>query len=845
MRLRRAALVLLASLISFDANAIRFNNNVAPYQSDFRGVNAVHMGFCYLPELASYGMTTALCAEEAARASRSGSRMARTWLDVTWACPSYWAGGCDWNSTKMTAFYSWLSDMRSYGINVAVTTGWHFAGNVCAVSDGVIPTCTPSASDENSWKAWVSEVLNQIINVRGYTNVNAAHFFTEPNVSPAGIPGGYTAVEYYEYLVGIAKAQIVADDAGRTPILPRVTIVGPSEFSFTTDTWTEHIVANAPTLVGTFAAHSYCNTPNYTPLGLVGNNCAEYAGWNSMFANWVGDAAPKPLWVDETGAALTQGDYSEYRMTGDYGWQLVRLLNGHMEAGAQSTFVWMLQDQRWTGTAGYYQHWGMCGWMGDTTTCSPSFSAVSILANLTGDGGADLYRAGNVTIGVHGTGVTIPYGARNCNDTAGCMSFVLINEGTAIGSSVQFQKKLPATGSTSTRRPWYRYVFNGEAPPRPMPGNPSYLVPWDMRFTDVRTIIPATTIPGHSVVVYSTINLAEPLSVNQSVNATATASSSSFGKASNVADGNASRVLSTLSSWSPTASGNVTLTWTSSVSMNRIELAFAGTSDPIVYATYADTTHPTVPDTYTVQYWNGSTYVDFVPAINVSSNTQVQRTHTFANVSTTRVRFTNAGAAALNELGVYNDPSPPDTALGHYGYTDNTSNPKSAYERISTTGVTFQSGDVIQYDVRLLDRKAGMGAIDVTVDAGCAGAFSTLGSAWKDQNNVNGDPVSDLSGYAYGTWFTRSLVVPACAVGRTSTAWMLATARNDRVCTSNDSPCTAGTYYGAPGTTFYDNIVVRRGGATVATIYADGAPSTIVLSSKSRYPTSDVFVMPR
>lgn len=52
---------------------------------------------------------------------------------------------------------------------------------------------------------------------------------------------------------------------------------------------------------------------------------------------------------------------------------------------------------------------------------------------------------------------------------------------------------------------------------------------------------------------------------------------------------------------------------------------------------------------YTIQYWNGSTYVDFSTAINVTLNTQESRSHEFTSVNTTKIRLIITGTMTANE----------------------------------------------------------------------------------------------------------------------------------------------------------------------------------------------------
>jgi hypothetical protein len=52
---------------------------------------------------------------------------------------------------------------------------------------------------------------------------------------------------------------------------------------------------------------------------------------------------------------------------------------------------------------------------------------------------------------------------------------------------------------------------------------------------------------------------------------------------------------------------------------------------------------------YTVQYWNGSAYVNFSTPINVSGNTESTTSHSFTAVETTKVKLIITGTMTANE----------------------------------------------------------------------------------------------------------------------------------------------------------------------------------------------------
>lgn len=147
--------------------------------------------------------------------------------------------------------------------------------------------------------------------------------------------------------------------------------------------------------------------------------------------------------------------------------------------------------------------------------------------------------------------------------------------------------------------------------------------------------------------------------------------------------------------------------------------------------------------------------------------------------------------------------------------TDSTAgNDKYYYQRISEQPFTFQAGDIIKYDVKLLTNLPNIGGIDIINFDGTR--FKDVD--WFDQNNISGRTTNvDLTAKANNEWYTRWLTVPAAMVGKTSRYWELGF--------ENDSPS---TLFQA----MYDNIYVIRGGNIVLTIYKNNYPDTYVAATE-------------
>lgn len=173
------------------------------------------------------------------------------------------------------------------------------------------------------------------------------------------------------------------------------------------------------------------------------------------------------------------------------------------------------------------------------------------------------------------------------------------------------------------------------------------------------------------------------------------------------------------------------------------------------------------------------------------------------------------GQMAIQELGVWTV----NEALKLSEMTDSSwTGDKYYYRSISNQGFTFQAGDVIAYDVKLLTNDTYIGGIDIQNTDGTV--FKT--ATWQDQNGITGTPYCDLRSVAYGKWYHREMTIPASMVGKTASTWMLAF-ENDSVSKLFQAE--------------YSNIIVKRAGSTVLTVYKSGSPAANTLVRSNLYST--------
>ena len=152
---------------------------------------------------------------------------------------------------------------------------------------------------------------------------------------------------------------------------------------------------------------------------------------------------------------------------------------------------------------------------------------------------------------------------------------------------------------------------------------------------------------------------------------------------------------------------------------------------------------------------------------------------------------------SCNELEVYNDGT--SGASGDcikLTVTNDSNTSHYYYNKFSTASYTFQPGDYIEYDVKLLNNMAGSGGVDCKATDGTN--LRDM-SCWMDQNSINGHPAADITSNAYGTWYHRKLAIPSTFIGKTASYWDIAGDNN-----------VASTTFSA----IYDNIVITDGSDT-------------------------------
>ena len=444
-------------------------------QADFLGVNATYHGFAFMPEQTARGMSDAERQLEFERVSRLGLNIARTWYRPDWAYGDSLANIVDWNSEKMTAFYRWLDAMKTRNVDVALQAGWWFTRDTYYGSPVPVP-----ARDIDLYTRWVSESLHQIITARGFDNVRYLMLFTEPTSYESGIvPQDETQWSYYVKVVKALHQRLLV--AGQRSL---VRLVGPNN-AFQGVHLAE-AVAELDGVIDIYSGHDY-NQPGY-------------AEWFSVCQAMQQKVTPtgKPFWLDEYGL-----QNETQRQQPDYGNYLAQAVAASLNAGNQSSFLWLLFDQQYvsndassvqtvTNTDSFYggvHRWGVWKWPYDTLELPqqpyPHWYAFSLLSRYLGG------RSGSRTLAAQGSAGVVAAATR---PAGGELTILLVNITTQEQPvEVHFDRPL--------NRTLYRFMYV----PDDIHVDPSgQMIGYnrvDERVQDSFT----DELPAHAVVLYTTL----------------------------------------------------------------------------------------------------------------------------------------------------------------------------------------------------------------------------------------------------------------------------------------------------------------------------------------------------
>lgn len=366
-------------------------------QDNWLGVNGVYHGYAYQPDSGQREYTEAQAQTEFDRLGSMRFHIARTYYNYEYAKHAQWF---DWESDRMQAFYRWLEQMQQRGVDVALQAGWWLPGDLTntsyPASFAISPFATKMTWSEKveAWAEWVSESLYQMIEVRGFTNIQYVLLFTEPNYASGDLPKDCDSLR--QAWLDCAEAlhkRLVAD--GRRDW---VQLVGPNEGSTTTSDMVYWAAKNADDYLDVYSSHAYL-----FDLAADRDLYPDFYRWMKTGLT-VMRSTGKPYWFDEYGLSSAKDqlptDMELLRYNdGLYGKYIALINAAALNLGVQTTLIWTVFDQQWpsnntTARDCWYEgehRWGVAPTLRQSETPYPCYYAFSLLSRYLGGEGTRVF----------------------------------------------------------------------------------------------------------------------------------------------------------------------------------------------------------------------------------------------------------------------------------------------------------------------------------------------------------------------------------------------------------------------------------------------------------------------
>lgn len=231
--------------------SLKINNNNC-IQEHFHGVGGIYHAYTFREDYPEKQYTEEECDIELERVKNMELKIARTHFDLM----AYKDGKWDWECSEMQALYKWLGKMQEFGVEVALNAAWWISGHVFSNIDSPLYDKNPKMAARN-YGNWVSEVVHQLIELRGFTNIKYLIILTEPNDGCWTLSNerddlpGYRA---YELCMRAADRQLRADKRRSL-----VKLVGPNVGvpDFGNSTMLEWATKNLDDSIDIYSSHTY------------------------------------------------------------------------------------------------------------------------------------------------------------------------------------------------------------------------------------------------------------------------------------------------------------------------------------------------------------------------------------------------------------------------------------------------------------------------------------------------------------------------------------------------------------------------------------------------------------
>jgi hypothetical protein len=341
---------------------------------DFLGLSAVYHGFARFPEIIAAGFTDSDRELEYGFVQSSNIKIARTMFLPAYNCADIY-GPYDMQNPRMQAFTDWCADMKRIGVDIAIQSAWHYSRDTYFGHDKPDPEKDPPAFAD-----WVCQSLDYLIRERQLDNIKYMFLFTEPTGYSSGItPDGYDIWTYYVKICNILNDKLKAYG-----LRDKIKLVGPNNSGG--GTHLAEALRDLDGVIDIYTGHDY--------------NHVSFGSWVHMARRMKSVVGPKPFWMDEYGMQL-----EIFRQTPEYGTYLASIIAASIQAGHQTSLIWILTDQLYAGwrydyenidftdannTDSFHQgvhRWGLTRWRRDTDVSAntvipyPAWYAFKLISN--------------------------------------------------------------------------------------------------------------------------------------------------------------------------------------------------------------------------------------------------------------------------------------------------------------------------------------------------------------------------------------------------------------------------------------------------------------------------------
>lgn len=353
-------------------------NSKKPIMKNFRGASStVYHGFAYMPDKYNRQYTEEMAQLEFDRLAAANMKYARTQFRSQWAWDA--TKKCyNWDTDRMKAFYKYCKEMDKRGINIILTTGWHFDtpilakkqngvivgynyiyginecqyiyGNEPGVDNlyGELDGYDFTGLDEDQIRIrkiglrlgeWARQAIVEM-RKRGINNISHVLVFVEPSSqgSKESGPEGPSAAELANCVTGYKMA------FRKDNLTNDILIMGPNQGGGHTGKLNDYMLKYHHDLYEVISGHNYPHAPDDTKTDAFAEDAAAtYSAFENKMKKY--DKLNREYWNDEF-----QANSDNARNGSPSGWNglnsTVSLIVG-MNYNVQNTSWWQYYDQLW------------------------------------------------------------------------------------------------------------------------------------------------------------------------------------------------------------------------------------------------------------------------------------------------------------------------------------------------------------------------------------------------------------------------------------------------------------------------------------------------------------------